>query len=89
MINIFRLMCESVFCLTMCLCKCLDGSVFNKVGRTQCWLDKSSCEVLGLHTFASVGQLSSSDPDKTRGPVKPNPTPPSHIQPPSGLLAAC
>lgn len=81
MINIVQLVCESVFCLTMHLCiKRLDGSVFNKVERTQRSLDKSSCEVSGLHTFTSVGRLGSSDPDKTRGPVKPN-QPPSVTHP--------
>lgn len=81
MINIFQLVCESVFCLTMHLCiKRLDGSVFNKVERTQRSLDKSSCEVLGLHTFSSVGRLGSSNPYKTRGPVKPN-QPPSVTHP--------
>lgn len=81
MINIFQLVCESVFWLTMHLCiKRLDGSVFNKVERTRRSLDKSSCEVSGLHTFTSVGRLGSSDPDKTRGPVKPN-QPPSVTHP--------
>lgn len=81
MINIFQLVCESVFWLTMHLCiKRLDGSVFNKVERTQRSLDKSSCEVSGLHTFSSVGRLGSSDPDETRGPVKPN-QPPSVTHP--------
>lgn len=81
MINIFQLVCESVFWLTMHLCiKRLDGSVFNKVERTQRSLDKSSCEVSGLHTFTSVGRLGSSDPDETRGPVKPN-QPPSVTHP--------
>lgn len=76
MINIFQLVCESVFWLTMHLCiKRLDGSVFNKVERTQRSLDKSSCEVSGLHMFTSVGRLGSSDPDETRGPVKPNQPP--------------
>lgn len=51
--------------------------IFNKVDRTQCQLDESSCEVQGVHS-------SGSDPDRTRGSVKPNP---SLIQPPLGLLA--
>lgn len=53
--------------------------IFNKVDGTQRQLDKSSCEVLGVRS-------SSSDPDSTRGSVKPNP---SLIQPPLGLLAVC
>lgn len=70
MINIFQLLCEHVFCLTTHLCWCLDGSFLHKVDRTQGWLDKSGCEVLGVHTRStSSAAVTQTGPG---GPVKPN-----------------